>query len=410
MPGMNGAVARMNKGCTCAAVWAILAWLVIVFSNYGAISALHVPHGTTWFLVPYYALYATNPRAKPSKGVVKFSAREFSRVCCEYGPTFFKYGPRGEIGVYDYKIALEQFKKSGEPVATVYTCVFDMKSFLLDFFLPLPVDRRVVLVTGQEDCGPVEIFGLGTRDFCDVGANDVVSLETFLSDKRLRVWFTQNYDVKGCRKVAEFSEGCIDPQYGVLLEKIRMIPIGMDYHTIAEKRFEKTSWSSEVVSPGDQEAELTSISKGRWIDRPQKVFSSFAVSKEKKDRLVLAAQVASNEHCILSPGRMSREKTWEAHNGAAFSFSPQGRGIDTHRIYETLNLNTVPIVRSSPLDQLYKKLPIIILESWEMFNCSLIPQWKAEIIERFSEDPFKNPFTQQQLSLEYWVDQVNNEK
>jgi hypothetical protein len=48
-----------------------------------------------------------------------------------------------------------------------------------------------------------------------------------------------------------------------------------------------------------------------------------------------------------------------------FAICPQGTGLDTHRVYECIVLGVIPIVLSSPLDNLYSKFPIWIVKSWE---------------------------------------------
>jgi hypothetical protein len=47
-----------------------------------------------------------------------------------------------------------------------------------------------------------------------------------------------------------------------------------------------------------------------------------------------------------------------------FAICPQGEGLDTHRIYECVALGVIPIVISSPLNDLYSKFPIWIVKSW----------------------------------------------
>lgn len=48
-----------------------------------------------------------------------------------------------------------------------------------------------------------------------------------------------------------------------------------------------------------------------------------------------------------------------------FAICPQGCGIDTHRVYECVALGVIPIVLSSPLNELYSKFPIWIVNSWD---------------------------------------------
>ena len=48
-----------------------------------------------------------------------------------------------------------------------------------------------------------------------------------------------------------------------------------------------------------------------------------------------------------------------------FAICPRGEGLDTHRVYECVALGVIPIVMSSPLNELYSKFPIWIVNSWE---------------------------------------------
>lgn len=47
-----------------------------------------------------------------------------------------------------------------------------------------------------------------------------------------------------------------------------------------------------------------------------------------------------------------------------YAICPAGTGIDTHRVYECINLGVIPIVRSSPLDTLYAGMPVKIVRAW----------------------------------------------
>jgi len=51
-----------------------------------------------------------------------------------------------------------------------------------------------------------------------------------------------------------------------------------------------------------------------------------------------------------------------------FVICPEGNGIDTHRKWETLYLNTIPIERRSINSSFYEDLPICLVDSWEEIN------------------------------------------
>ena len=51
-----------------------------------------------------------------------------------------------------------------------------------------------------------------------------------------------------------------------------------------------------------------------------------------------------------------------------FSLCPNGNGIDTHRIWESLYMKTIPIVTDSINIRFYEHLPIIILKDWNEYK------------------------------------------
>jgi len=51
-----------------------------------------------------------------------------------------------------------------------------------------------------------------------------------------------------------------------------------------------------------------------------------------------------------------------------YCISPRGTGIDTHRIYECLLFGVLPIVKRCELDELYEKLPIVLVDDWNQIT------------------------------------------
>jgi hypothetical protein len=87
---------------------------------------------------------------------------------------------------------------------------------------------------------------------------------------------------------------------------------------------------------------------------------------------------------------------------ADFSISPRGNGVDTHRLWESLYLNTIPIVHSSSLDSLYGDLPVLIVDDWTMVTEEFLTQKK----ELFAQQNFDR----EKLYIDYWIDLINASK
>ena len=56
---------------------------------------------------------------------------------------------------------------------------------------------------------------------------------------------------------------------------------------------------------------------------------------------------------------------WDMLAKSAYVISPPGGGIDCHRIWEALYLNTIPIVQNHASFSQFKHLPILFIDNWE---------------------------------------------
>lgn len=110
-----------------------------------------------------------------------------------------------------------------------------------------------------------------------------------------------------------------------------------------------------------------------------------------------------NIHSIVGTGPESRAEFWsQLASNSSFAFAPFGRGLDTHRVWEVLQLGAIPIVLTSSLDRLYGQFPVLILKSWsQAFSESFLRMKRDDIISRFGS-PFHSDVTRK-LSLDYWV-------
>jgi hypothetical protein len=60
----------------------------------------------------------------------------------------------------------------------------------------------------------------------------------------------------------------------------------------------------------------------------------------------------------------------------------RGNGLDTHRFSEILLMGSVPLVLTSPLDDLYSQFPCLIVESYDDVDTSTFV-WDLEKYNRF---------------------------
>ena len=51
-----------------------------------------------------------------------------------------------------------------------------------------------------------------------------------------------------------------------------------------------------------------------------------------------------------------------------YSLCPSGTGLDTHRFYESIYFDTIPIVKRNDISDIHSKFPCIIIEDWSEIN------------------------------------------
>jgi hypothetical protein len=128
--------------------------------------------------------------------------------------------------------------------------------------------------------------------------------------------------------------------------KVTTIPIGLDFHTLA-----RDSWNA--YDP-----------------------SSFQLPKDQ-------------------------EALWKKKGEYAFSISPHGNGWDCQRTWEDLILGCIVIVKTSPLDCLYKDLPVVNVQDWSEVTSQNLEKWGS----RFG-NVLHNLSYREKLTHCYWMAKI----
>lgn len=254
--------------------------------------------------------------------------------------------------------------KDGE---TVYVCSSALPEFVKQIDA-LPCAIRLVTGDADEDV-PTDVF-----------ATDGDFLQ-FINNPKIIHWYAQNCVIKH--------------------SKITPIPIGLDYHTLAEKT---TSWGPQK-SPQEQEHDLEEIrakSCPFWEREPAFCYANFQFLMTTKygwDRMD-AIRSIPDFLVYYEPEKIPRNKTWEKQSKFSFVISPHGNGLDCHRTWEALCLGCIPIVKSSPIDSLFTELPVLIVKKWGEINESKL----RNTIEEFK----KKNFDYQRLNLQFWLNKIKS--
>jgi hypothetical protein len=246
---------------------------------------------------------------------------------------------------------------------TIYICNSAIPSFneIID-----KIPYKFIIVSGDcDECCPMELF------------STELDFETFIQDDKIIHWFSQNLIIKH--------------------PKMTQIPIGLDYHTMINSNV----WG-EQLSSLEQEKQLLNLrNKSKpFYQRKYKIYSNFhhfTHSKFGKDR-VDAIDNIPKDLIYYEPTKVDRIISWQNQIEYTFVASPHGNGLDCHRTWEALCLNCIVIVKTSPLDDLYKDLPVLIVPDWSSITESVL----LETVHQFKN----KKFLYEKLNLSYWINTI----
>jgi hypothetical protein len=134
------------------------------------------------------------------------------------------------------------------------------------------------------------------------------------------------------------------------------------------------------------------------------VYMNFNVSTNPKIRMPIQRffdgkeWITKGDHNPTSEGR---KKFLMDIRSASFVICPEGNGIDTHRMWESLYMETIPIVKKSLVHKDWEDLPIFWVKSWDDVN----PESLSQNYEKL-QNLFRSENTLRKLSCDYWIDKI----
>ena len=151
--------------------------------------------------------------------------------------------------------------------------------------------------------------------------------------------------------------------------KLKFLPIGTDLHSPHEGTKDYTEAARQLENMRDSAP----------TDRTLKIFCDCHLSNSD-------SRYGSNRAIIKNLGyntivyqdaKIPRLDLWKRYTEYTFGLSPHGNGLDCHRTWEMLYLGLIVIVKTSSLDEMYKDLPVVIVQDWsELASIENLRNWK----------------------------------
>lgn len=200
---------------------------------------------------------------------------------------------------------------------------------------------------------------------CEKGSDNPLpgAYVSILHNKKVVAWFLQNIDCKAS-------------------ERIIPIPIGL---------------ANRIWPHGD----IAVLDRALAQSQPRSIFAyvNFSVSTNPAVRAPCFEYFSQMPWVTVAPVKSFADYLDDLAR-TVFVISPPGNGLDCHRTWEALLMGCYPVVKSSPLDALFKDLPVVIVKEWEEVT-------EPFLREKMAEFQSLN-WPREKLFADYWFEKVKS--
>lgn len=162
----------------------------------------------------------------------------------------------------------------------------------------------------------------------------------YLSNPNLIEWYGQNVDI-------------IHP-------KLKSIPIGI---------------ANEIWEHGNEKVFLEVIENN--YSKERMVYANFDINTNFAERSKCVKEITKNG--VKFSSRIPFKNFLDEIAKSYFVISPNGNGIDCHKIWESIYLKSIPIVTNSINIKFYDDLPIYVIDDWSDFK---LEDFNVDIYEK----------------------------
>ena len=243
--------------------------------------------------------------------------------------------------------------------------------FFYEEVLP-KIENSFVLVSGSEDITIPNQVDARWRPF---NARERYLVERIANDDRVIHWFAENRDE--------------------VLPKMSTMPVG--------QVFEKSSHCTVAL----RQPEL------KVKDRPLKVLCAHRVRDgdqwEVRRNLTELCKQQFQEFSTILTDEISEAEFRQQVRQHPFVLCAQGGGLDSSpKAWFSIANGSIPIIKSSVLDDAYSQLPVVFVDEWNEDCLSLekLHRWVEEFAPYYDDDQLWAQ-TLHKLSLDYWWNKIS---
>jgi len=249
--------------------------------------------------------------------------------------------------------------------------IFGAIPYFYEEVLP-KIESNFVLITGSEDITIPKQIDARWRPF---SASERGLIERIINDERVIHWFAENRDE--------------------ILPKMSTLPVG--------QVFENSSHCRVTIKQPELEVK----------ERTLKVLCAHRVRQgeqwEVRRNLTNLCKQRFQEFSTIFTEEISEAAFQQQVLQHPFVLCAQGGGLDpSPKVWFSIANGSIPIIKSSVLDDAYSQLPVVIVDDWNEDCLSLekLDRWVEEFAPYYDNDQLWAQ-TLHKLSLDYWWNKIS---
>ena len=232
--------------------------------------------------------------------------------------------------------------------------------------------------------------------------SSAVDIQKLLGNPMMIKWFADNYD------------------RSVVHNKFSDFPIGIDYirgengdnpYLTGNKTYHKSIAEQDEELNGvlrtlkPTEDRLARVYLDAHLNNTSERHTNNTIFAAIPSRATVGKALEGNPLIVQQQEKISRLEQWQRRGQYIFSISLVGNGFDCYRTWESLILGNIVLLQSSPIDDLFKDMPVVIIKDWNDITEENLAKWAKKY-----QGAFSNPKYRERIRAQYWENVVNKAK
>jgi hypothetical protein len=181
---------------------------------------------------------------------------------------------------------------------------------------------------------------------------------------------THQTDISIDKKLFSIKPKCVSEWYSPNISyahpALKVIPLGI-----------ANNYSKKNLLIND----LMTITKKK--EKKEKLYLNFVESTNRSKRVNIYDYFRTKKWVVVDDPILSLGEYKERLNDHKFILCPPGNGVDTHRVWESLYLGSIPVVEKNIVNQQYAGLPIITYTKLEELTFEYLDYESSKLKENF---------------------------